>query len=75
MFGRLFHYGVDLVLISTALAGIRRSTGLTLLSRPKLDDTNSTVQGVVKQYLDVGERVIDYAKPWLADSKLFKRQP
>ncbi|KAJ2737171.1 hypothetical protein IW152_000192 [Coemansia sp. BCRC 34962] len=71
MFGRLIHYGIDLVLISTALAGIRRSTGLT----PKLDNTSSTAQGVVRQYLDVGERVIDYAQPWLTDSKLFKRQP
>ncbi|KAJ2471348.1 hypothetical protein GGI02_002333 [Coemansia sp. RSA 2322] len=70
MIGRLIHYSIDLVLVSTALAGIRRSTGLT----PKLDEANSAVQGVLRQYLDVGEHVIDYAKPWLADSKLFTRK-
>ncbi|KAJ2747949.1 hypothetical protein GGI20_000036 [Coemansia sp. BCRC 34301] len=68
MIGRLVHYGIDFVLISTALAGIRRSTG------PKLDDVNSTIQGMVRQYLDVGERMIDYASPWLADSRLFTKQ-
>ncbi|KAJ2493828.1 hypothetical protein IWW37_000214 [Coemansia sp. RSA 2050] len=51
MFGRLIHYGIDLVLISTALAGIRRSTGLT----PKLDNTSSTAQGVYTVAAQVGE--------------------
>jgi hypothetical protein len=29
MFGRVFHLGVDALLIAAFLAGIRRSTGLT----------------------------------------------
>jgi hypothetical protein len=29
MFGRVFHFGVDALLIAAFLAGIRRSTGLT----------------------------------------------
>jgi hypothetical protein len=29
LFGRLFHYAFDLMLISTLLAGIERNTGLT----------------------------------------------
>ncbi|KAJ2883940.1 Guanine nucleotide binding protein (G protein), beta polypeptide 1-like [Coemansia aciculifera] len=58
--------------IGAILADARSCGGV---NTPKLDDANSTVQGMIKQYLDVGERVIDYAKPWMADSKLFKRQP
>jgi Fungal protein of unknown function (DUF1748) len=29
MFGKLFHLGVDAILISAFLAGVKRSTGLT----------------------------------------------
>ncbi|KAJ1951412.1 hypothetical protein EC988_004053 [Linderina pennispora] len=67
--GRAIHYGVDLVLVSTALAGIRRSTGLT----PNLDGTGSTVQGLARQYLDIGERIIDYSRAQLeSGSRFFK---
>ncbi|KAI8324671.1 DUF1748-domain-containing protein [Martensiomyces pterosporus] len=68
--GRVVHFSVDLVLISTALAGIRRSTGLT----PALDGADSTVRGIVKGYLNIGERTIDYAKSQLSDTRYFKRE-
>ncbi|KAJ1966059.1 hypothetical protein GGI12_000324 [Dipsacomyces acuminosporus] len=63
------HYSIDLVLVSTALAGIRRSTGLT----PALGGADSTVRSVARAYLDIGERTLDIAKSQLADSKYFKR--
>jgi hypothetical protein len=34
MLGKLVHIGFDVILISTVLAGIKRSTGLTCVSLP-----------------------------------------
>ncbi|KAJ1884358.1 hypothetical protein LPJ66_010649 [Kickxella alabastrina] len=67
--GKLVHYSIDLVLVSTTLAGIRRSAGLT----PAVDDTKGTVNVAIKKYLQVGESVIDYISPSLAASGYFKR--
>ncbi|KAI9502792.1 hypothetical protein GGI26_002424 [Coemansia sp. RSA 1358] len=68
--GKVVHISIDLVLVSTALAGIRRSAGLTLAA----NDPSSAIYSTAKQYLEVGERVIDYVQPWVANSKYFKRE-
>ncbi|KAJ2723883.1 hypothetical protein GGI07_002346 [Coemansia sp. Benny D115] len=47
--GKLVHYGIDLVLVSTVLAGIRRSTGLT----PALRDESGTINMGIKRYLEI----------------------
>ncbi|KAJ2211185.1 hypothetical protein IW140_003312 [Coemansia sp. RSA 1813] len=67
--GKAIHISLDLVLISTALAGIRRSTGLTIAT----NDPNSAVYRTAKSYLEIGERAMDFAQPLLASSKYFKR--
>jgi len=33
LFGKLFHFGFDAVLITALLAGIKRNTGLTYVGR------------------------------------------
>lgn len=68
MLSKIVHIGVDLVLVSTALAGIRRATGLA----PKLEDPNSTAQTAIRKYLQVGEQVVDYSIAQMANSKYFK---
>ncbi|KAJ2802715.1 hypothetical protein H4R20_003175, partial [Coemansia guatemalensis] len=56
---KLIHLGVDLVLISTALAGIRRSTGYRLKSESLTD--SKTAGEYIDKYLYVGEKTIDMA--------------
>ncbi|KAJ1993467.1 hypothetical protein GGI25_002787, partial [Coemansia spiralis] len=55
--GKLIHYSVDLVLVSTALAGIRRSTGYKLNTENLVE--NKDVRGYLDKYLAIGERTID----------------
>ncbi|KAJ2310339.1 hypothetical protein H4S02_004466 [Coemansia sp. RSA 2611] len=57
--GKVVHFGVDLVLLSAALAGIRRSTGYKLNSQ-NLTDSKS-IQEYIDKYLFVGEKTIDLA--------------
>ncbi|KAG5362891.1 hypothetical protein CJU89_2029 [Yarrowia sp. B02] len=50
--GRLFHFSFDLVLVSTVLAGIKRSTGLTIKTG---DFENKDTRSYIERYLDVGD--------------------
>ncbi|KAG8163688.1 hypothetical protein KVR01_006985 [Diaporthe batatas] len=72
--GRLVHYGVDAILISTILAGIRRSTGLTpsFKSEKIAGDSNET-QKWVSRYLAVGETAMDWAVVTAGQSGWFER--
>ncbi|PVU98089.1 hypothetical protein BB560_002107 [Smittium megazygosporum] len=57
MFSQLVHIGFDLAVVAALLAGIRRTTGLTV----RLNDNPS--QGnvsLVRKYLDFGERTLDF---------------
>jgi hypothetical protein len=54
MFGRFFHLLVDAMLISVALSGIKRSTGLMPAVR-KLP--NKDLRNLVRVYLETGEWV------------------
>ncbi|KAI7833791.1 hypothetical protein BX661DRAFT_177552 [Kickxella alabastrina] len=57
--GKLVHITVDLVLLSTALAGIRRSTGLKF--KPESLTDSKDIQGYVDTYLNIGEKTVDFA--------------
>ncbi|KAK9464145.1 uncharacterized protein V1516DRAFT_662263 [Lipomyces oligophaga] len=66
--GRLFHFSVDLVLVSAVLAGVKRSTGITFKSEAI---ENSDVRTAVTKYLDVGEWVLDASVVFMNNSPYF----
>ncbi|CAH6721701.1 hypothetical protein CLIB1444_07S00474 [[Candida] jaroonii] len=70
MIGKLIHYGADLVLVSTALAGLKRSSGLT----PNLDSQSKDIQYYSNMYLDIGEKILDYSTAYCSSSDYFKRR-
>jgi len=71
MFGKLFHLGVDAILISAFLAGVRRNTGLTpATSRVP----NKDVRQILRTYLEVGEYVFDFAVVFFGRSESFERK-
>ncbi|KAJ8114838.1 hypothetical protein ONZ43_g4809 [Nemania bipapillata] len=70
--GRLGHYAFDAVLISTILAGMRRSTGLTVKSE-RITGENGEMNKWVTKYLGVGEWVLDQSVAFAGTSKFFER--
>ncbi|KAF3017807.1 hypothetical protein E8E14_010191 [Neopestalotiopsis sp. 37M] len=70
--GRLTHYAVDAVLISTILAGMRRSTGLTFQSK-QIGGDNADTNKWIEKYLGVGEWVMDQSVAIAGSSPWFKR--
>lgn len=69
--GKAIHISVDLVLLLTVLAGIRRNTGIT----PKLDTVDLLdMRYYVGKYLNVGETVFDHAAAYLGSSDYFTRK-
>jgi len=70
MIGRLVHYTVDAVLLSTLFAGIRRSSGFapqtTLITDP-------SVRGIADKYFGVGETIFDIAQATVVNSSYFVR--
>lgn len=84
--GKAVHLSFDLVLVSTVLAGVKRSTGLTYVLlmpsvhhtyqyRPITRDIDSKdMQGYFNKYLDVGEWVLDSAAAYMGSSPYFERR-
>ncbi|KAI4522133.1 hypothetical protein GGG16DRAFT_129093 [Schizophyllum commune] len=70
MLGKLVHYGVDAVLLSTVLAGIRRSSGFTVNPTTVPE---GTPRSIFEKYLSVGESVFDMAQATVVNSPYFKR--
>jgi len=71
MLGRVVHLGVDAILLSAFLAGIKRSTGLT----PALSQVpNKDVRELLRTYLEVGEYVFDFAVVIFGRSSSFERR-
>ncbi|EJF58643.1 hypothetical protein BD309DRAFT_964808 [Dichomitus squalens] len=70
MIGRLVHYAVDAALVSTLLAGVRRSSGFTVETE-KLSDP--TIRSVAEKYLGFGETVFDMIQGTAVNSPYFKR--
>ncbi|CAI4377891.1 AIC_G0025680.mRNA.1.CDS.1 [Saccharomyces cerevisiae] len=68
---KLVHISIDLVLVSTCLAGIKRNTGLT----PKVETLdNQTMRNYMKRYLNLGESVYDYSVATCGSSTYFARK-
>lgn len=71
MFGKLFHLGLDALLISAFLAGVKRSTGLT----PKLTEVpNKDIRQLLRSYLEMGEYAFDFAVVVFGRSPSFERK-
>ncbi|KAI9894907.1 MAG: hypothetical protein M1814_000127 [Vezdaea aestivalis] len=70
--GRLTHYAFDAVLISAFLAGVKRSTGLTVQTEAITD--NKEVKHWVDSYLGVGEWVMDQSVAIMSASGYFEHQ-
>ncbi|KAG9236444.1 hypothetical protein BJ875DRAFT_372099, partial [Amylocarpus encephaloides] len=70
--GRLTHYAFDAVLISAFLAGMKRSTGLTL-KKDSLTE-NKEVNVWIEKYLGVGEWVMDQSVAIAGSSGFFERR-
>ncbi|KAK0714394.1 hypothetical protein B0T21DRAFT_387104 [Apiosordaria backusii] len=71
--GRLSHYAFDAVLISTILAGMKRSTGLTFQVDQIGAEENDPFRKFMNRYLGVGEWVMDQSVAIAGSSKWFKR--
>ncbi|KAG0017248.1 hypothetical protein BGZ80_008488 [Entomortierella chlamydospora] len=71
MLGKLFHYAFDAILLSAVLAGIKRSTGLTV-ARNKIEGKDA--RSAVDKYLDIGEWVMDQGIIFMSTSKYFERK-
>ncbi|GBE88297.1 Uncharacterized protein YIL156W-B [Sparassis crispa] len=68
--GKLFHLAVDAVLVSTVVAGVRRSSGFTPETAVI---TEPTLRSVAERYLGIGETVFDMIQGSAVTSKYFKR--
>jgi len=68
--GKAVHYAVDAVLLSTVLAGVRRSSGFTINSDTI---TEPTVRGVANSFLGVGETLFDMVQATAVNSAWFKK--
>ncbi|KAI8082620.1 uncharacterized protein B0P05DRAFT_537754 [Gilbertella persicaria] len=67
---KLLHYTFDAILISTLLAGIKRSTGLQVATS-KIE--SSTIRDYVDKYLNFGEWVFDMSVAYLNHSSYFTK--
>ncbi|KAG2207622.1 hypothetical protein INT46_003508 [Mucor plumbeus] len=67
---KLLHYTFDAILISTVLAGIKRSTGLQPATS-KIE--SSTIRGYVDKYLGFGEWVFDMSVAYLNHTSYFTK--
>ncbi|KNG47281.1 DUF1748-domain-containing protein [Stemphylium lycopersici] len=70
--GKVAHYAFDAVLISAFLAGVRRSTGLTV--KPDTFSENPSAQKWFESYLWVGETVMDQSVAFFGSSSYFERK-
>ncbi|KAF9204222.1 hypothetical protein BGZ49_005564 [Haplosporangium sp. Z 27] len=71
MFGKLFHYAADAILLSVILAGIKRSTGLTVASN-KIESKD--FRSALDKYLSIGEWVMDQGIIFMSTSQYFERK-
>ncbi|CUA76098.1 hypothetical protein RSOLAG22IIIB_02110 [Rhizoctonia solani] len=69
--GRLVHYAVDVVLVSTVLAGVKKSTGYTPQTTMI---TEPTLKSVADSVLGVGETVFNVVQGNAVTSAYFKRE-
>ncbi|ONH69705.1 hypothetical protein BON22_0449 [Cyberlindnera fabianii] len=70
LFGKAIHLGIDAIIISTALAGIRRNTGLA----PKTDIFGKDIQPYFQKVLESGDYVYDTTVGIMNNSGYFVRK-
>ncbi|CAG8521216.1 4708_t:CDS:2 [Ambispora gerdemannii] len=69
MLAKLVHFAVDAALVSTVLAGIRRTSGYTLnTSNINHEDIKKAVDG----WLSIGEMIMDHSSVFVRGSSLFE---
>ncbi|KAI8367657.1 uncharacterized protein BYT42DRAFT_618074 [Radiomyces spectabilis] len=71
MWGKLFHFAADAMLITTVLAGIKRNTGLQIATS-KIEDNN--IRSYLDKYLDFGDTLLDQAVYQMQKSGYFERK-
>ncbi|CAO3569922.1 unnamed protein product [Mortierella alpina] len=71
MISKIVHYAADAVLVSAVLAGIKRSTGLSVATN-KIESED--VRSYVEKYLTVGEWVVDQGSAFMSASQYFERK-
>lgn len=71
MLGKLAHYGFDAILFSAFLAGVKRSTGLTLQTE-KIESRD--VRSALEKYLNIGEWMMDQSIAVMGSSSYFERK-
>ncbi|KAK0191309.1 uncharacterized protein ARMOST_04943 [Armillaria ostoyae] len=70
MLGKLVHLGIDAIIISAFLAGVKRTTGLT----PALGQVpNKDIRQLLRSYLEMGEYTFDFAVVIFGRSSSFER--
>ncbi|KAK0467978.1 DUF1748-domain-containing protein [Desarmillaria tabescens] len=70
MLGKLVHIGIDAIIISAFLAGVKRTTGLT----PALGQVpNKDIRQLLRSYLEMGEYTLDFAVVIFGRSSSFER--
>ncbi|ETW84501.1 hypothetical protein HETIRDRAFT_473148 [Heterobasidion irregulare TC 32-1] len=71
MFGTLIHLGIDALIVSAFLAGVKRNTGLT----PALAQVpNKDIRQILRTYLEFGEYLFDFAVVVFGRSTSFERR-
>ncbi|KAF8072099.1 hypothetical protein FPV67DRAFT_1411191 [Lyophyllum atratum] len=68
--GRLVHYAVDAALLSTVVAGVRRSSGFSPNASAIPDPT---LRSVTESFLGVGETIFDMIQATAVNSSYFKK--
>ncbi|KAG5437496.1 hypothetical protein PCANB_000924 [Pneumocystis canis] len=68
--GKALHLSIDLLLVSSVLAGIKRSTGLTI----RKDLLDNDVGNIVETYLHAGDWLVNQSVAWMDTSKYFERK-
>ncbi|KAF9175841.1 hypothetical protein BGX21_003918 [Mortierella sp. AD011] len=71
MISKIVHYAADAVLVSAVLAGIKRSTGLSVATH-KIESDD--VRVYVDKYLTIGEWVVDQGTAFMSASQYFERK-
>jgi len=67
---RVFHYAVDAVLLSTVIAGVRRSSGFT---PDAMAITDPTIRSVAERFLGIGESIFDMVQTTAVNSTYFRK--
>ncbi|KAI0733492.1 hypothetical protein C8Q72DRAFT_772232 [Fomitopsis betulina] len=68
--GRFLHYAVDAVILSTVVAGVRRSSGF----KPDTETIpNPTLRSIADSCLGLGETIFDMIQASAVNSEYFKK--